>query len=197
MKAIATRFYHSEKIDIEQLAHDFVGLCLTQDYQVHYTGNSQAVFIEIVHGNYRDAIVARRAAVNIRLQRIAGGVAGMVLPHPFDEERQVIRHQHAVVREEATLENLIGMFQGNSRQKKLNNILTLMDKIILEEYPGTQIEQIPPQLLLQLQQQIAWSPQPSPPEIRGAIGAAPLLCKSCNAPYLPGSRFCSSCGCAL
>ncbi len=73
-----TRFYASEKLDIERLANDLENIYGFQGYQVQQLGNKEQKLIQLRKGSDVEALVGLQSAVTVTMQRRVGGVLVMI-----------------------------------------------------------------------------------------------------------------------
>ena len=73
-----TRFYTSEKLDIERLANDLEDIYRLQGYQVQQLGNKEQKLVQLRKGGDVEALVGLQSAVTVTMQRSAGGVIVMI-----------------------------------------------------------------------------------------------------------------------
>ncbi|HET8853415.1 MAG TPA: hypothetical protein VFN02_12895 [Ktedonobacteraceae bacterium] len=73
-----TRFYASEKLDIERLANDLENIYGLQGYQVQQLGNKEQKLIQLRKGSDVEALVGLQSAVTVTMQRRVGGVLVMI-----------------------------------------------------------------------------------------------------------------------
>jgi len=73
-----TRFYTSEKIDIERLASDLENIYRLQGYQVQQLGNNEQKLVQLKKGGDLEGLVGLQAALTVTMQRTSGGILVMV-----------------------------------------------------------------------------------------------------------------------
>ena len=73
-----TRFYASEKLDIERLANDLEDIYRLQGYQVQQLGNKEQKLIQLRKGSDVEALVGLQSAVTVTMQCRVGGVLVMI-----------------------------------------------------------------------------------------------------------------------
>ncbi len=73
-----SRFYASEKLDIERLANDLEDIYRLQGYQVQQLGNKEQKLIQLRKGSDVEALVGLQSAVTVTMQRRVGGVLVMI-----------------------------------------------------------------------------------------------------------------------
>ncbi len=73
-----TRFYASEKLDIEGLANDLENIYGLQGYQVQQLGNKEQKLIQLRKGSDVEALVGLQSALTVTMQRSASGVLVMI-----------------------------------------------------------------------------------------------------------------------
>ena len=73
-----SRFYTSEKIDIERLANDVENIYRLQGFQVQQIGNKEQKLIQLRKGGDVEALVGLQSALTVTIQRTSGGILVMV-----------------------------------------------------------------------------------------------------------------------
>src|SRR5581483_5479481 len=214
------RFYNSEEIDIERLASDLVNVYLAQGYQAQQIGNSDQTLVQLKKGGDFEAIIGMQAALSLTLQKTKGGVLAMIGQQRWIDKAAVGAVGIVALPVLWPLALTAGV--GALRQASLGNqVLNVVDGLVRQQHPGTQVGPVPSYLMPQLQQN--WAPpsqtpvytppqpayvppQPVPtyippqnsaPQPAPAPAPAQLRCTHCNTPYEPGDTFCSGCGRAL
>jgi hypothetical protein len=75
---VDSRFYTSEKIDIERLANDVENIYRLQGFQVQQIGNKEQKVIQLRKGGDVEALVGLQSALTVTIQRTSGGILVMV-----------------------------------------------------------------------------------------------------------------------
>jgi hypothetical protein len=73
-----TRFYTSEKIDVERLANDLENIYRLQGYQVQQIGNNEQKLVQLKKGSELEGLVGLQAALTVTMQRVSGGILVMI-----------------------------------------------------------------------------------------------------------------------
>jgi len=73
-----SRFYTSEKLDIERLATDLENIYRLQGYQVQQLGNKEQKLIQLQKGSDVEALVGLQSALTVSMQRTSGGILIMI-----------------------------------------------------------------------------------------------------------------------
>ncbi len=73
-----SRFYASEKLDIERLANDLENIYRLQGYQVQQLGNKEQKLIQLRKGSDLEALIGLQSALTVTMQRSASGVLVMI-----------------------------------------------------------------------------------------------------------------------
>ncbi len=73
-----SRFYNSEKIDIERLANDLENIYRLQGYKVQQIANKEQKIIQLQKGSDVEALVGLQLALTVTVQRTAGGILVMI-----------------------------------------------------------------------------------------------------------------------
>ncbi len=69
-----SRFYTTEKLDIERLTNDLENIYRLQGYQVQQLGNKEQKIIQLQKGNDVEALVGLQSALTVTIQRTSGGI---------------------------------------------------------------------------------------------------------------------------
>jgi len=75
---VDSRFYTSEKIDIERLANDVENIYRLQGYHVQQIGNKEQKLIQLRKGGDVEALVGLQSALTVTIQHTSGGILVMV-----------------------------------------------------------------------------------------------------------------------
>ena len=73
-----SRFYTSEKLDIERLATDLENIYRLQGYQVQQLANKEQKLIQLQKGSDVEALVGLQSALTVSMQRTSGGILIMI-----------------------------------------------------------------------------------------------------------------------
>ena len=73
-----SRFYNSEKIDIERLANDLEKIYRLQGYKVQQIANKEQQIIQLQKGSDFEALVGLQSALTVTIQRTSGGILVMI-----------------------------------------------------------------------------------------------------------------------
>ena len=73
-----SRFYTSEKLDIERLATDLENIYRLQGYQVQQLGKKEQKLIQLQKGSDVEALVGLQSALTVSMQRTSGGILIMI-----------------------------------------------------------------------------------------------------------------------
>lgn len=73
-----SRFYTSEKVDIERLANDLENIYHLQGYQVQQVGNRGRKVVQLRKGGDLEALVGLQSALTVTMQHTSGGILVMV-----------------------------------------------------------------------------------------------------------------------
>ncbi len=73
-----SRFYTSEKLDIERLATDLENIYRLQGYQLQQLGNKEQKLIQLQKGSDVEALVGLQSALTVSMQRTSGGILIMI-----------------------------------------------------------------------------------------------------------------------
>ena len=73
-----SRFYTSEKLDIERLATDLENIYRLQGYQVQHLGNKEQKLIQLQKGSDVEALVGLQSALTVSIQHTSGGILVMI-----------------------------------------------------------------------------------------------------------------------
>ena len=73
-----SRFYTSEKIDIERLANDVENIYRLQGYKVQQIGNKEQKLIQLQKGGEVEALVGLQSALTVTIQHTSGGILVMI-----------------------------------------------------------------------------------------------------------------------
>ncbi len=73
-----SRFYTSDKIDIERLANDLEKIYRLQGYKVQQIANKEHKIIQLQKGSDVEALVGLQSALTVTIQRTAGGILVMI-----------------------------------------------------------------------------------------------------------------------
>lgn len=204
------RFYNSEEIDIERLAIDLENVYRSQGYQVQQIGNKDQVLVQLKKGGDFEALIGMQAALSVTIQRTAGGTLAMIGQQKWIDKAAV--GAVGIVAMPVLWPLMVTAGVGALRQASLGNqVLNVVDGLVRQQRPGTQVGPVPVQIVPQVQQQYAPPPQyiatyappqqylPSPPVAAQPQPVAPLApaklrCPNCNTPYEAGDTFCTGCG---
>jgi len=75
---VDSRFYNSEKIDIERLANDLEKIYRLQGYKVQQIANKEQQIIQLQKGSDFEALVGLQSALTVTIQRTSGGILVMI-----------------------------------------------------------------------------------------------------------------------
>ena len=73
-----SRFYTTEKLDIDRLATDLENIYGLQGYQVQQLGNKEQKIIQLQKGSDVEALVGLQSALTVTIQRTSGGILVMI-----------------------------------------------------------------------------------------------------------------------
>ncbi len=73
-----SRFYTTEKLDIERLATDLENIYRLQGYQVQQLGNKEQKLIQLQKGGDVEALVGLQSALTVTIQHTSGGILVMI-----------------------------------------------------------------------------------------------------------------------
>jgi hypothetical protein len=73
-----SRFYTSEKLDIERLATDLENIYRLQGYQVQQLGHKEQKLIQLRKGSDVEALVGLQSALTVSIQHTSGGILVMI-----------------------------------------------------------------------------------------------------------------------
>jgi hypothetical protein len=73
-----SRFYTSEKLDIERLATDLENIYRLQGYQVQQLGSKEQKLIQLRKGSDVEALVGLQSALTVSIRRTSGGILVMI-----------------------------------------------------------------------------------------------------------------------
>ena len=69
-----SRFYNSEKIDIERLTNDLEKIYRLQGYKIQQVANKDQQIIQLQKGSDVEALVGLQSALTVTIQRTSGGI---------------------------------------------------------------------------------------------------------------------------
>jgi hypothetical protein len=204
------RFYNSEEIDLEKIANDLENIFRMQGYEVQQVGKKDQVMVQFKKGSDLIALIGLQTALSLTLQRTTGGVVAMLGQQKWVDKAAV--GAVGLIAAPVLWPLMITAGAGAIKQASLGNeVLNAVDRLVIQQAPGTQAGPLPGTLQPQFQQYWAppppqyTSPQyvpPTPTYTPPAPGYTPskasnLRCPSCNTPYEKGDTFCTGCGRAL
>ncbi len=73
-----SRFYTTEKLDIELLANDLENIYRLQGYKVQQIANKEQKIIQLQKGGDVEALVGLQSALTVTIQRTSGGILVMI-----------------------------------------------------------------------------------------------------------------------
>ncbi len=73
-----SRFYTTEKLDIDRLATDLENIYGLQGYKVQQLGNKEQKIIQLQKGSDVEALVGLQSALTVTIQRTSGGILVMI-----------------------------------------------------------------------------------------------------------------------
>ncbi|HEU0001822.1 MAG TPA: zinc-ribbon domain-containing protein, partial [Ktedonobacteraceae bacterium] len=208
------RFYQSEEIDIERIANDLENMFRMQGYEAQHAGTPDQMIVQLKKGGDLIALIGLQTALTVIIQRMAGGTVTMIGQQKWMDKAAV--GAVGLVAAPILWPLMLTAGAGAIRQASLGNqVLNTLDGLVRQRYPDVRLGPIPAQLMPQVQQQWAPSPQfgqsqsvpvytPSVPVYTPPPSTPPmpvytpsLRCSNCNTPYEPGDTFCSGCGRSL
>ena len=136
-----TRFYNSDKIDIERLATDLENVYRAQGFQAQQLGNNEQKMVQLRKGGDFEALLGLQAALTVIIQRTSGGTLVTIGQQKWIDKAAV----GAVGLIIPQLWPLVvtGIF-GAVRQINLGNqVLTMVDGLVRQQQPDVQVGAAP------------------------------------------------------
>jgi len=204
------RFYQSEEIDIERLASDLENMYRLQGFDAQHAGTGDQMIVQLKKGGDLVALIGLQAALTVIIQRMTGGTVAIIGQQKWMDKAAV--GAVGLVFAPVLWPLMLTSGAGAIRQASLGNqVLNTLDGLVHQRYPDVRLGPIPSQLVPQVQQQWAPSPQyaqsvpvytPPTPAYTPTMPPTPaytpsLRCPNCNTPYEAGDTFCSGCGRSL
>ncbi|WP_069802843.1 hypothetical protein [Thermogemmatispora onikobensis] len=133
---MSTRFYNTQDIDLERLAHDLESILQAKGYQTQQFGTDDQKVVQLRKGGDFERLLGLQAALAVVIQRTAGGISVTTGQQQW-AEKAVVGVAGMAIPPLWPLLFTAGI--GAVRQAALSNeVLWIVDGLIRQQQPGVQ-----------------------------------------------------------